>query len=299
MKFKIRFAEQIVGVFVLLAVALLAAVLILMGTNQRWFSKDYYFSSKFPTADGLSSGMAIRFKGFQIGVVDAVFLNPDNSVGIRFHVYDTYIEKVTRNSVLELATSPIGLGGGLSFHPGKDGGAHLPEGSYIPSTSTADGQALVKRGLVEIPQNVDTITKLIGEVGPILQNANTTLESMQRLIAAVNGSIVGRSAGSVGGTLMSAQTAVENINAVVGRMGPKVNGVLDNLNVLSAAVKKASESPRGIVQGLLQPRGSIATILNDNNALENVAALYKGLSALIEDPRNLRSHIVEVPDETL
>lgn len=267
MKFKIRFAEQIVGLFVLLAVAMLAAVLVLMGTNQRWFAKDYYFSSKFPSADGLSTGMAIRFKGFQIGVVDAISLDADNSVGLRFHIYDTYIDKVTQNSVLELATSPIGLGGGLSFHPGKGAGPHIPEGSYIPSTSTAEGQALVKQGLVEIPQNVDTITKLIGEVGPILQNVNATLDSMQELVATANGSIKGRAPGSVGGTLVSAQSTVENLNTVVGQMGSKVNSVLDNLNAVSEEVKKASESPNGVVQGLLKPTGSVSTLLNDKNAL--------------------------------
>ena len=267
MRFKIRFAEQIVGVFVLLAVAMLAAVLILMGANQRWFAKDYYFTSKFASADGLSSGMGITFKGFQIGVVDSVSLNPDNSVGLRFHIYDTYIGKVTQHSVLELTTSPIGLGGGLSFHPGKAGGPHLPEGSYIPSTSTPEGQALVKQGLVEIPQNVDTITKLIGQVGPILQNVNTTLEQMQTLIATANGSIKGRGPGSVGGTLVSAQDTVNNLNDVVSQMGPKVNSVLDNLNTVSEEVKRASTSPEGVVQGLLKPKGSVATILNDNNAL--------------------------------
>lgn len=267
MRFKIRFAEQIVGTFVILALAMLVGVLILMGTNQRWFSKDYYFSSSFPSADGLSSGMPIRFKGFQIGVVDRVTLNPDNTVGLRFHIYDTYIDKVTKNSVLELTTSPIGLGGGLSFHPGRGEGPHLPEGSFIPSTSMPAGEALVKQGLVEIPQNVDTITKLIGEVGPILQNVNATLESMQQLIATANGSIKGRGPGSVGGTLVSAQTTAENINGVVGLLGPKVNTILDNLNTVSEEVKKASQSPNGVVQGLLQPKGSVSTILNDNNSL--------------------------------
>jgi phospholipid/cholesterol/gamma-HCH transport system substrate-binding protein len=262
---------------------MLAAVLILMGTNQRWFAKDYYFSSKFPSADGLSTGMAIRFKGFQIGVVDSVSLNQDNSVGIRFHIYDTYIDKVTRNSVLELTTSPIGLGGGLSFHPGKVNSPHIPEGSYIPSTSSAEGQALVKQGLVEIPQNVDTITKLIGEVGPILQNVNTTLESMQELIANANTSISGRAPGSIGGTLSTAQDTVQNVNTVVAQMGQKISSILDNLNTVADEVKKASQSPQGVVQGLLKPTGSVSTILNDNNALyDNLNATLDSLNKTVK-----------------
>lgn len=292
MKFKIRFADQIVGAFVLLALAMLAVVLILMGTNQRWFAKDYYFSSRFPSADGLSSGMPIKFKGFQIGLVDSVFLNPDNSVGIRFHIYDTYIDKITANSVLELTTSPFGLGGGLSFHPGKGDGPHVPEGSYIPSTNTSDGQALVKKGLVEIPQNADTITKLIGQVGPILQNVNETLAAMQRLIAEANDSIGGRSPGSVGATLVSAQSAVDQLNALLAEMGPKVGSVLDNLNSVSERINRASASPHGVVQGLLEPQGSIATILDDNNALyDKLNATLDSLNATVKQLQDFAQYL--------
>ncbi len=60
MKFRIRFAHQIVGIFVLLAILGIAAILILLGINQRWFAKDYYFWSTFRSAGGLSVGMPIR-----------------------------------------------------------------------------------------------------------------------------------------------------------------------------------------------------------------------------------------------
>src|SRR6056297_750641 len=100
MKFKIRFADQIVGVFVFLAILALAGILILMGFNQRWFAKDYFFTSRFQSAEGLKPGMAINLKGFQIGSVDSIMLNDDNTVEIEFHIYDIYWEKVKQNSVL-------------------------------------------------------------------------------------------------------------------------------------------------------------------------------------------------------
>lgn len=269
MRFKIRFAEQIVGMFVLIALAFLALVLVLMGTNQRWFAKDYYFTSSFPSADGLSTGMAIKFKGFQIGKIDSISLNPDNTVAIRFDIYDTYISKVSRNSVLELTSSPLGLGGGLVFHPGKGGGPHLPESSFVPSTNTPAGQALVKQGLVDIPATNDTITTLIGEVDPILRNVNTTLDSMQTLIASINTSVNGRGRGQIGGTLASVQDTSGQVTTLVNGIGPKLTEVLSNLDTVSAELKTATQSPHGVVQGLLQPEGSVSTLLNDDNALYN------------------------------
>lgn len=289
MRFKIRFAEQIVGVFVLLAAALLALVLILMGTNQRWFAKDYSFTSQFPSANGLSTGMAISFKGFQIGKVDTITLNPNNTVGIRFHIYDTYIDKVTPNSVLELTSSPLGLGGGLLFHPGKAAGPHLAEHSFIPSTSMPAGQALVKAGLVEVPPGGDTITNLIGQVAPILQNVNTTLDDMQTLIATINTSIKGKGRGQIGGTLASVQDTAGNVNSLMSRITPELNATLANLSTVSAELRKASESPHGMVQGLLQPKGSVSTFLNDNNELYN--QINDTLKRIDETSRQLQAFV--------
>ena len=50
MKFRIRFADQVVGAFLLLAVLGIAAILVLVGINQRWFAKDYVFRSRFDSA---------------------------------------------------------------------------------------------------------------------------------------------------------------------------------------------------------------------------------------------------------
>ncbi len=63
MKFKIRFADQIVGIFVLVAIIAVAAILVLIGVNQRWFAKNYYYQSRFASGDGLSVGMPLVLKG--------------------------------------------------------------------------------------------------------------------------------------------------------------------------------------------------------------------------------------------
>ena len=59
MKFKIRFADQIVGTFVLAAILAVAAVLVLIGVNQRWFARNYYFTTEFSSGSGLFVDMPI------------------------------------------------------------------------------------------------------------------------------------------------------------------------------------------------------------------------------------------------
>ena len=59
MKFRIRFADQLVGAFLLAAVLAVAVILVFVGINQRWFAKNYQFRSRFDSAGGLSVGMPI------------------------------------------------------------------------------------------------------------------------------------------------------------------------------------------------------------------------------------------------
>jgi phospholipid/cholesterol/gamma-HCH transport system substrate-binding protein len=172
MKFKIRFAEQVVGIFVLLAIVAVAAILIFVGVNQRWFARNYHFTSRFETGGGLAVGMPIMLKGFEIGKVSRVSLNEDNQVDIEFSIQDTYYGKVLPYSILELTSSPIGLGVTLKFHPGAKGGPPVEEGSFIPSLDIPEGRALVEQELVVIPRGEDVIGSVIAKVNPILEDAD-------------------------------------------------------------------------------------------------------------------------------
>ena len=190
MKFRVRFAHQIVGIFVLLAILGVAAILILLGINQRWFAKDYYYWSVFKSAGGLSVGMPIRLKGFEIGKISTISLTKDNLVEIEFFIMDTYYDKVLPNSVLELTSNPLGLGGGMFFHPGKGPPEPLPEFSYIPSMDLEEGKQLVKNGLVDRPVGEDPIGEVIASLGPILVQVDSTLLSVEEMVQSLNDSIV-------------------------------------------------------------------------------------------------------------
>mgnify|MGYP000936447887 FL=1 len=87
MKFKIKYADQVVGIFVILAIISVSVLLIFMGINQRWFSKNYYYNTRFLSADGLKVGMAIKLKGFQIGQIDKISLSSRNEVEAVFYLY--------------------------------------------------------------------------------------------------------------------------------------------------------------------------------------------------------------------
>ena len=119
MKFKIRFADQIVGIFVLVAIVCVAVILISIGGQSAVVRQELPLHEPFLSGDGLSSGMPIMLKGFEIGRISRISLNAQNQVDVRFYVQDTYYDRVKPNSVLELTSSSIGLGAVAPIPPGQ------------------------------------------------------------------------------------------------------------------------------------------------------------------------------------
>jgi phospholipid/cholesterol/gamma-HCH transport system substrate-binding protein len=214
MKFKIRFADQIVGIFVLAAIVAVALVLILIGVNQRWFARNYYFTSEFSSGSGLFAGMPISLKGFDIGKISSMRLNEQSEVDVRFYIEDTYYDRVKPDSVLELTSSPIGLGTTLKFHSGKNKLPPVAEGSHIPSLDTDEGQQLVADGKVEIPKDADVIGSVIAKLNPILDETRQTVADIRRIAETVNSGLNG-GGGPIGTMVTDLSRTPRRVNATV------------------------------------------------------------------------------------
>ncbi|HRY73205.1 MAG TPA: MlaD family protein [Spirochaetia bacterium] len=296
MKFRIKYADRIVGLFVVLAAVILGASIVVLGANQRWFSKDYRFVSRFGSGSGIAPGTAIYMKGFQVGKIKRIRLNADNEVDVDFTIYDTYYEKARVNSLLELVTSPIGLGSQLLFHPGRSE-VRLEPGAFVPTADSAEGQGLIEQELVDIPPKDDTITRLLANVNPLLENVNKTVVTVNRTLTEVNRALAGQSSGPLGRIVVDAADTVATVDALVAEVKDDAAGLVAKANELAAsfgrissnleATTEALRDPTGLVPRLLDPKGSIKTILDDKNALYN--SLIGSLAETQKTLRNIQS----------
>jgi phospholipid/cholesterol/gamma-HCH transport system substrate-binding protein len=314
MKFKIRFADQIVGFFLLLVLVGVAAVLILVGINQRWFAKNYYFQSLFPSGDGLAVGMPISLKGFQIGKISDIRLNEQNEVDVIFYVEDTYYSRVKPDSVLQLTTSAIGLSSSLRLLPGNNQLGPLPEKSIIPSYDSPEGQALVVDKKVDVPKGQDVIGSVIGNLNPVLDEARQTILEIRRVATSLDAAMAG-TGGPVGSMVSDLSGTPARVNKAVDDISGRVNTLLDRLTVISDNLTAIAAQTRGVIgdlstnldtisqnlksmtgdlkntQGLakrlLDPQGSVDTFLNDSNELYNqVDTAVKNANGIIAQIRS-------------
>lgn len=276
MRFRIKHADTIVGLFVIVAALFLAGGIIFLGANQRWFSKDIRFTASFSSASGASAGTAIMMRGFQVGKVTKVRLNDANEVDAEVVVYDSYYPKVKEYSLLELVTSPIGLGTQLLFHPGK-GEALAAPGSRLLLADSDEGKDLIDQGLVDIPVKDDTITRLLAGVNPLIENANKTVVTINRTLTEINRALAGQSSGPLGSIVNNASDAVAHADGMIASVSAqatelvaKANGLVDSVNAITKnleATTAAMRDPTGLVPKLLDAKGSMKTLLDDKNAL--------------------------------
>jgi phospholipid/cholesterol/gamma-HCH transport system substrate-binding protein len=306
MKFSIRHAESVVGGFILLAAALLCGILVMVGANQRWFARNYYFHSRFQSGAGISPGTGITLKGFTVGKISKIVLNDNNTVDADFFIFDSYIGKVRKNSVLELATSPLGLGGGLLFYPGKDA-ERLPEHSYIPSMDFEDGKSIVERELADVPPRDDTLTRLLANINPLVDNINKTVVNVNKTVTTLNGALKGDGETEVGRIVKGIGSTVRGVNGTVADLDSTVaivktelpglversNALLDSLKAISGNLEQttaAMRDPTGLVPKLLDPKGSLKTLLDDNGVL------FAKIDAMLSDTDKTIKNVESMTD---
>ena len=267
MKLTIRFADQIVGALIILALGILVFVIFMLGSTQRWFSKDYTFKTYFNSATGLSQNMAVQYKGFTIGHVKSVKLAEDDRVEVRFTIFDTYIDRVKTGSLVEILLSPIGgLGGNqFLFHPGL-GTELIPEGETIFSVNSSEGKRQLAMGLVERPVSDDNINNIIVRVSTLLGTLNDLFSDVQEALEGTTRTSLGRTMGEV-------EMAATNL----GLMAEKLPGDLeDSIGRIMYQLEPILASLRSLSERITEPDSSVMALLDQEGEV------YSGLAASLD-----------------
>lgn len=278
MKFKIKYADQIVGALSILAIVALVFIIFMLGNKQRWFAKDYDFKTSFDSASGISVGMPLQYKGFTVGKIKSLKLNKKDLVDVTFCVYDTYYDRVRQGSVIELNVSPIGLGNQFLFFPGN-GETLIPEDSFIPRADSPEGVSLIKQGLVTIPKKNDTITNMIAQVNPLLSNLNETL-------AQLNGAFKGTGTGPLAVTMSGAAKTMANVSGITGQVYDSLDDILTNVKGITENLESLSgqlKTTKGLVPELIDPDGKIfGSIEKSLTSVEGTLDNLEGSSTVLK-----------------
>ena len=268
MKFKIRFADQIVGIFIILSHAILVFVTIMIGQSQRWFAKDISFTTVLPSASGLSRNMAVQYRGFTIGSVSNYLLNENDEVEVTFVIHEEFSGRARLGSMVEIVISPIGLGSQFLFHSGN--GQPLNEGDFVPVLGSPQAMIFVNMGLAEEPRQDDSISAIMNRVNAILEDVN--------LISALFSEALGEGntdteIGKIMGSVVQLMAGLEDIGSEITPILADIGGLTSALNEPDGLLYTALDTEGDVYLNLVQSLSSVSGILDN---LDRTTAFIPG-----------------------
>lgn len=270
MKFKIKYADQIVGILSIIAIIALIFIIFLIGSTQKWFVPKHNYYTVISSASNISAGKAITYKGFEIGKIRNFSLDDSDKVVVNFYITDDYKNKVVKDSIIEILSSP--LGSSVVFYPGNKKDV-MADNSYIPERSSEEAKALIAAKRVSVVEQTDSINT-------ILAMATTLVGDIDTLVKQINIALEGKEDTPLAFTIA------------------QLNGILANLNTITS-------DPSGLVPKLLEDetsQGSIANVLMQLDSTmgdvskisSSVESNMPGISILISQMQTLIKQMQDV-----
>jgi phospholipid/cholesterol/gamma-HCH transport system substrate-binding protein len=257
--------------FVLTALLLLPVLIGGIAWKQGAFAKttQLYFFAK--TAYGMNKGMAVKFSGFRIGSVEDVSLEPNGSVKVRMVIDNAYIHFVPKDSKARLGKEGLIGASVIEIDPGESGARQAADNDVLAFARLRDFNDLAEEladQIQPILTDVKKITEFINDpdndLRQTIKNINRTsaalVETTQEIKRLVQSSDqrVGVVSGQVGALLQNAGQRLDQVGASLKTLDEKMPALmlkadktLENIQAVSANVKKITDEAAEQVPGML------------------------------------------------
>jgi phospholipid/cholesterol/gamma-HCH transport system substrate-binding protein len=161
-----------IGLFVLAALLLLGALILMFGSLPTYFKRSNYYTIRFVDAPGVGVGTPVRRSGVRIGEVSNVILDDERGI-VRVEVAIDPRFTLRRNEQPTLNIGLLGSDVSIDFVPEP-----TEEGQPVDRSVVEPGSEMV--GVR--PANVNTLLSRASQVAPTAQDAlNEIRRSLQRL----------------------------------------------------------------------------------------------------------------------
>jgi phospholipid/cholesterol/gamma-HCH transport system substrate-binding protein len=143
--------------------------LVLVGLSawrQGWFTPTSNLYVELPGAVGVQVGTAVKLKGFKIGEVDELNLEPNLNVKVRMRVVQVRLELLGQDASAKFGRDgPIG-GKFIDILPGKRDGKRIAADATLPMDNGNELEDVM--GTVKVA--IEKLAAAIGKVEPILDD---------------------------------------------------------------------------------------------------------------------------------
>ncbi|MCB2168319.1 MAG: MCE family protein [Deltaproteobacteria bacterium] len=314
--------RMMIGGFVVVAVFLLAASIVVFGSGKFFEKTDLYVMYFESSVKGLAVGSPVLFRGVPIGSVKSLILrtDPENEkteipiiievVPGQFEVvggkkistdYRESLQKLVDRglrAVLSLQSLITGqLAIELDFYPGTPANLHetdlpYPQVPTIPSTTQRLAQALQNLDLKAIEKN---LTNTLHGIDTLVNNPNwnTSLEELKGLVTDARrlvhnlDSRSGALSGDLEDAIGDARRLINNVDHQVSPMAANVNRTLEDFGQLARNADQQLTSLGGsLEQTLAAARGVVSEeaplVVTLQRSLQEISTMARAFRELAD-----------------
>ena len=289
--------QALVGLFVLIAVAVLfATVFTMSGAFGRSTMK---FHAYFPFAGGLEPGATVRYAGGpRVGRVESVQLDPQNPEGLDviFSVQSDLPVK-SDSSVRIMSMSPLG-DNHVEILPGSPRAPRAVSGALLASQKYVDFNALTAQ-----------LNDLNPQAQALLRNLNDRASEVKETIARVNDLLSPRNRANLAATLAGTRgmieenrpqvkTTLQNVNALTEKMQP----LLEDFRKTSAEANQAlthidamvGENRADVRQAVVELRRTLTNMTDASARLDQtLGANSENIDEVLDNMRHVTENLKE------
>lgn len=304
---RIRWTQLRVGMLMVIALALLALGIFLIGETGVVYGARYRLQTFMPSANGLVEGANVRLGGQDVGKVVAIDFvpfaerrGPEDVLRITMAVDRSVKEQIRSDSEARLFTQGLLGDKVVDIRPGTVAGRVLEEGETVPSERPVDveevlrsvsdalGNAVVL--LSDFREIADALLRGEGTVGRLLAD-DSLYASMVGASRALSEFLDALSEGSVGALARDSELYGE-LRAAVSALDTLTEGVVAGRGTLGRLIWSdtlyhrlvtASTRADSVLKRLETGEGTAGMLLTDQRLYENLNKLVVELQTVVAE----------------
>jgi phospholipid/cholesterol/gamma-HCH transport system substrate-binding protein len=274
--------EVLVGL--LLTVAVVVTVVGSLWLARGGLSKGYPLYAKFPWGAGLKQGQPILLVGVNVGYVDEVDLHMDGILVTTMRIGKNYNVPLTSKA----AVIPNGIFGDMAvaLTPSRPDPRSFKPGDTIPVGPSTPG-------ITELTSKADSVMRSVNAITTALQQemvASGGIRDLRNTIGATN-RLVSEFASIAAEQSRQLSATMTSLRRATGAIDPaKIDSTVTNLRTASANMAQMSADLRAtsgkldvIIAKVDSGNGSVAKLLNDPGAYNDVRMLLQRMDSLVAD----------------
>ncbi|MBP3943301.1 MCE family protein [Sphingobacteriaceae bacterium WQ 2009] len=267
----------IVGLFVFIGLAILIAGIVVLGSQQKKFTKTIEVKTTFHDVNGLKVGSNVWFSGVKIGIIKSINFESIQDVEVVMTVDQKSAEFIRKDAMTKLGSDGLIGNRIIVIVGGSQTAAGIQQGDFLKSAKATDMEDMMatlqlnNENLVKITTDFVQISHNLaagkGVVGAMLSDSTLAL-SLQQSMASINQ------------TMANANAASQNLVTLSNKLNSNT-GLIHDLTTDKAVFASLRESAAQL-QGVTQTANALMT--NLNTASDRLNAKDNAVGTLLNDP---------------